>query len=379
MNFLMLMMALIISGGIFAQEITPTVRVQQSMSFADDLDFEKIEKAIDRQLEAYDRMGLNGTIKFGTKTYSRKVLETSLISLKALAQEFKNCLLASERKICQQQFDLAVNEKFAIYRPSPSRKESGYKQLNTTKYTSYYSPDLVGSRVKTERFKHAVYRMPEDPQLANSSRVEIDYKGALQGYELFWVEQSLYDLYLLHVQGGGRIKVINPDGTHEMKYLSYAGKNSLKFQMVYKYLISKGYLKPEEASINNQRKWFEENPDKAMEVWSTCPSYVYFKESDEEPVGLDNIPLTEGRSLAFDSRIYKTTGLINFVKTQKASHVEDGKVVKVPFSRFFIAQDTGGAIRGNARCDLYFGYGPLAELTAYNMNEMGEQYFLVLK
>lgn len=379
MNYLLLMMALIISNGIFAQEITPTARVQQSMSFADDLNFENIETAIDRQLEAYDRMNLTGTIKFGTKNYPKKVLETSLIVLKALAQDFKNCLLASDRKICQQQLDAAINEKFAVYQPVPGKRESGYKQLNTTKYTSYYSPDFTGSRTKTERFKHAIYRMPEDPRLANSSRVQIDYQGALQGYEIFWVEESLYDLYLLHVQGGGRIKVINPDGTQDIKYLSYGGKNTLKFQMVYKYLISKGYMKPEEASINNQRKWFEENPDKAMEVWGTCPSYVYFKESDEEPVGLDNIPLTEGRSLAFDSRIYKTTGLINFVKTVRASHTENGKVVKVPFSRFFLAQDTGGAIRGNARCDLYFGYGPQAELTAYNMNEMGEQYILILK
>jgi membrane-bound lytic murein transglycosylase A len=73
-------------------------------------------------------------------------------------------------------------------------------------------------------------------------------------------------------------------------------------------------------------------------------------------------------------------GLLNFVKAVKASHIdENGRLVKVPFSRFFVAQDTGGAIRGNARCDLYFGYGPQAELTAYNMNDQGEQYFLVKK
>src|SRR5690606_5943475 len=119
---------------------------------------------------------------------------------------------------------------------------------------------------------------------------------------------------------------------------------------------------------------------KEEEVFNVCPSCVYFKESSEEPVGVNNIPLTEGRSVAIDSRIYKTMGLINFVNTVKASHFdENGKLVKVPFSRFFIAQDTGGAIRGNARCDLYFGYGPQAELTAYNMNEMGEQYFLIKK
>src|SRR5690606_6690224 len=163
-------------------------------------------------------------------------------------------------------------------------------------------------------------------------------------------------------------------------YLSYDGKNSRSFQMIYKYMLEKGYLEPGNAGIPGQRKFLEENPDKEEEIFGSCPSYVYFKESKEEPVGLNNIPLTEGRSLAIDSRIYKTMGLINFVRTVKASHTEDnGTVKKVPFSRFFIAQDTGGAIRGNARCDLYFGYGPQAELTAYSMNEKGEQYFLVLK
>jgi membrane-bound lytic murein transglycosylase A len=72
--------------------------------------------------------------------------------------------------------------------------------------------------------------------------------------------------------------------------------------------------------------------------------------------------------------------MINFVRTVRPSHIgASGAVVKVPFSRFFISQDTGGAIRGNARCDLYAGYGHEAELMAYNTNEIGEQYFLIKK
>lgn len=362
-------------------ETTPTRRLHQSVSFSDDLQFENLDLAIDRQIEAYERMNLGGSIKFGTKNYPKTVLKESLLLLKEIAKETRTCLKANPGFLCMNDFNARINESFAIYVPVPAKAEPGYRKKQTTKFTSYYSPDLHGSRVPTERFNKAIYRMPDAPH-DNYTRVDIDYKGILagKGYEIFWVEESFFDLYLLHVQGGGRINIYNPDGTKDIRYLSYDGKNRQSFQMIYKYMIEKGYLTPGNAGIPGQRKFLEENPDKEEEIFRTCPSYVYFKESNEEPVGINNIPLTEGRSLAIDVRIYKTSGLINFVKTKKASHVDSsGQVVKVPFSRFFIAQDTGGAIRGNARCDLYFGYGPLAELTAYNMNEQGEQYFLVKK
>lgn len=378
----MFFLSILFSVHAFGQEITPTTRLNQSVEFSDDMNFANLDLAIERQMQSFDTLGLNGKIKFGTKIYSKSILRDSLNLLKTITGNAKNCMTQSPAATCMAQFNRDINNGFSIYVPAPKSTEPGYKSRNTTKFTSYYSPDMVGSRTRTARFNKAIYRKPPVAAHQNYTRVDIDYHGALEGkgYELFWVENSFYDLYLLHVQGGGRIHLKNADGTEELKYLSYDGKNSRAFKMVYHYMLAKGYLKPGAGSIADQRRFFEENPDKEEEVFATCPSYVYFKESDEEPVGLDNIPLTEGRSLAIDSRIYKTMGLINFVKTVKATKVEeDGTVVKSPFARFFIAQDTGGAIRGNARCDLYAGYGPMSELMAYNMNEMGEQYFLVKK
>lgn len=363
-------------------ESTPTKKFNQSLAFADDLGFDKLDIAIDRQLKSFEVTGLVGTIKFGNKTYPKKALKESLILLKALTIATNRCLKSNPGLMCMNEFNYQLNTKFDIYVPIPGKKESGFRKKSTTKFTSYYSPDLHGSRVPTAKYKRAIYRKPELPADQNYTRVAIDYRGALagKGLEIFYVQESFYDLYLLHVQGGGRINIENPDGTKDVKYLSYDGKNSRSFQMIYHYMMKMGYLSPDNAGIPGQRQFLEQHPEKEEEIFGSCPSYVYFKETAEEPVGLDNIPLTEGRSLAIDSRIYKTMGMINFVKTVKASHLdENGKVVKVPFSRFFISQDTGGAIRGNARCDLYFGYGPLAELTAYNMNEQGEQYFLVKK
>lgn len=375
-------LAALIALPTFAAETTPTARVNQSLSFADDMNFVNLDRAIDRQLKAYERISLVGQIRFGSKFYDKTVLKESLLLLKQLTNKAKDCQAVSTAVACQAEFNLSVNEKFAIYKPVPKKTEAGYLGDKTTKFTSYYSPDVTGSRKKTSRFTRAIYSKPKEAALQNFTRVQIDYKGALEGkgYDIFYVEDSYFDLYLLHVQGGGRINIVNPDGTKEIKYLSYDGKNTRSFKMIYHYLVGQGYLKPENASVPNQRRYMEENPDKEEEVFNSCPSYVYFKESDEEPVGLNNIPLTEGRSLAMDNTIYKTTGLINFVATQKATGTdEDGAIVKKPFSRFFIAQDTGGAIRGNARCDLYSGYGHEAELVAYNMNELGEQYILVKK
>ena len=374
MKLLITLLALY-SGLSLAQEVTPTTRLQQSVTFSDDLQFENLDLAIERQLTSFARIGLKGQIKFGTKVYPKTVLKDSLLILRDLTKKALSCQRTKPATACLDQFNLEMNTKFAIYVPVAKKKRA------QTKFTSYYSPDLHGSRVPTEKYKRAIYRKPDAPH-DNYTRVAIDYHAALagKGYEIFWVEESFYDLYLLHVQGGGRINIFNADGTKEISYLSYDGKNAQPFKMIYHYMNAQGYLKPGDGGIPGQRRFLEEHPEKEEEIFGSCPSYVYFKESKEEPVGLNNIPLTENRSLAIDSRIYKTMGMINFIKTKKASHVdENGKVVKVPFARFFISQDTGGAIRGNARCDLYFGYGPLAELTAYNMDDVGEQYFLIKK
>lgn len=374
MKFLIL---LLVPFFVNAQEITPTERVHQSLAFEDDLDFEHLGKAIERQMENFTRRGLNGTIKFGTKVYPKSVLKDSLLALKVLAAETQTCLAASPKEVCYEEFSLKVNETFAIYRTVPKSTEQGYA-TQKTQFTSYYTPDFRGSRVQTAEYKHPIYSLPTAEIDRKLSRVEIDLdkKLAGKGLEFLWVKETLFDIYFMHIQGGGR--VVLPDGS--TTYLSYTGKNGMKFQFVSQYLINSGLMEREKTNYFTQRAFLEEHPEHQRATYATAPFFVYFKETAEEPHGLDDISLTEGRSLAWDNTIYKSLGVINFIKTVKTTHLdENSKPVKKPFSRFFLAQDTGSAIRGNSRCDLYWGYGEEALFVAGKLMELGEQYLLIKK
>jgi membrane-bound lytic murein transglycosylase A len=302
-----------------------------------------------------------------------------------LVKQTKACLSVQQetlnQQVCLDQFNLKMNESFDFYRPIPGKDEPGFGSKNTTLFTVYFSPDFEGSRVPTQLYKNPIYKMPTQDELKRKSREEIDFKGALanKGLELFWVKESLFELYILHVEGGGRVRVKNEDGTESKVYLSYAGANGQKFQFIKKHMVDQGYLTSATASVDNQRLFIENNPHLAQEIYASNPSYIYFKETLDEPLGVGNIPLTEGRSLAIDTRIYKHVGVINYIRTKKASRDATQQEMMKNFSRFFVSQDTGGAIRGNARCDLYFGFGPEAEFVAHNTKSQGEQYFLIKK
>lgn len=370
MKFLFLAL---LSFSALAQETTPTERVYASMSFEDDLDFEFLPKAIDRQLENYAKRGLKGTIRFGTKVYNKTTLKESLELLKELSLEAVECLKVSERNICEAEFSAAINENFAIYRPLPKEGERGYKEKKSY-FTSYYTPDFRGSYEKTAEYKNPIFALPKNEEDRKLSRVEIDLDRKLDGknLEFMWVKETLFDIYFMHIQGGGR--VVLPDGS--TTYLSYAGKNGQKFEFVSKYLIESGLMERGKTNYFTQRAFLEEHPEHQRATYATAPFFIYFTETNVEPHGLDEISLTEGRSLAWDNTVYKTLGVINFIKTVKTVRNEGSKK---PFGRFFLAQDTGSAIRGNARADLYWGYGEEALFVASKLLEVGEQYFLIKK
>tara|TARA_B100001971_G_C18268046_1_gene596637 strand:- start:75274 stop:76434 length:1161 start_codon:yes stop_codon:yes gene_type:complete len=353
-------------------------RLNVSLNFVDDLDFKNLDLAIERQLRSFQSRDLSKKITLGSDEYTRADMQKSLVFFKALVEKTMECLKTELRDVCYSKFNSVMNQNFIVYKPIPLDWEAGHAD-NKSLFTAYYSPDLHGKYKKDSVYKHAIYAYPKEARLRRLTREEIDFdkKLAGRGYELVYVKESLYDIWLMHVEGGGRVQIEKEDGTIEMRYLSYKASNKQSFNFLYKYMLRAGMLKPGEASVFNQRLYLEQNPDRQREVFASCPSYIFFQFTQDEPLGVNNISLTENRSLATDYRIYKDYGFLNFIQAQKPIRQND-RIVMRDFSRFFLNQDTGGAIKGQARSDLYFGYGEYASMVANSLKVLGDQYFLML-
>jgi membrane-bound lytic murein transglycosylase A len=382
MNFMTLLLALgfpLLAGANLLT--TPTREVWQSLRYEDDMDLNNLELALDRQLESFARAPLTGRIRFGGQVFPRTILKDSAEELRRIVRETRACLVTVvEKQSCWNMFSNVMNARFHVFAPIPGRNEPGYGSAETTLFTAYFSPDLIGSRTQSERFKHPIYALPTEESLRTQTREAIDFDRVLsgKGLELVWVEDSLFDLYILHVEGGGRVHLVHEDGSEEFRYLSYAGANGRRGPFLSRHLVERGYF-PSVPSMREQRRFLEQNPNLHREVYSSYGAYVFFKETDQEPHGVANIPLTEGRSVAVDSTIYSQPGMITFVQADKAVLDDQDQPQMVPFSRIFVSQDTGSAIRGNARCDLYMGFGRQAAHAASSMKTQGKQFFLIKK
>ena len=242
---------------------------------------------------------------------------------------------------------------------------SDRKNKSSGLFTGYYEASLNGSKTKSEKYKFPIYAKPSDlgaePYL---TRAEIE-GGALEnkGLELFYVDDEV-ELFFMHIQGSGRIKL--PSGS--VVRVAFAAKNNLPFSAISNYLLDNKLLKPNEISAQNIKKWLKENPKEAREAMNFNASYIFFKTSaDEFVVGGQGVELTAEHSLAVDSDIIPY-GMPLWLET---------KVGGKDYNKLFIAQDTGSAIKGVVRGDIFFGYGLEAEDKASSMAFSGQYYALL--
>lgn len=363
--------------------VTPTERVDAKNwpSLVDDLAFENMDVAIQRQLQRYAQIGLNGSIRLGPDTYPLQRAKKSLLRFQELVEQYRLCEKSKNRD-CQAGFERQLKLEFVMYRPLLQKGDPRFGEKNPVLFTGYYTPQLRVSLKPTVKFRYPVYKRPGDEKSRALPRREIDFRNGLKNknLELFYTD-DLFDLYLLHVQGGGR--VLYEDAVKASpKYLSYDGANGLAWTFISTYMKKRGMIP--DVSVVAQREYLSRHPEDHEEIYATCPSYVYFKTTNEAPVGSDSVSLTDNRSIATDTAFYKFKGLLAFVTAERP---EDNQALNTPspnvdfkrFSRFYLDQDTGGAIKGRGRVDLYFGEGDYAELAAYNLVKRGDLYFLMLK
>ncbi len=195
--------------------------------------------------------------------------------------------------------------------------------------------------------------------------------GALDGKAaaLAWLSDPVA-LFFLQIQGSGR--VILPDGT--MLRVGYAAQNGQPFVDIGRLLIRRGDLTPRQATMQDVRQWLYEHPDDSRAVMDANPSYVFFRtvtglRPDEGPIGALGLPLSPLRSAAVDPR-FIPLGAPLWIDTRDP-------VAGTKLQRLVLAQDTGGAIRGPARADLFFGWGDEAERRAGGMWGRGAEYILL--
>ncbi len=237
-------------------------------------------------------------------------------------------------------------------------------------FTGYFEPELPGSRERGNDYQHPIYAVPEDlkPGQSYYTRREIDEDQPLagKGLELAWLTDPV-DLFFLQVQGSGRIRL--PDGS--MMRVGYGGKNGRNYSSVGMALVRRGIFEPHQVSAAVIRNWVRQNRAEGRALLWENESYVFFREvsevpADRGPLGAMNRSITQGRTIAVDPE-FVTLGSPVWIEKQGTE----------PMNRLMIAQDTGSAIKGAQRADIFFGTGAEAGLEAGKIRDPGRMIVLL--
>jgi len=237
-------------------------------------------------------------------------------------------------------------------------------------FTGYFEPELDGSRAQTGRFRYPVYRMPPEALRSNPwfTRREILTSGVMagRGLEIAWVDDPV-ELFFLQIQGSGRIRL--PDG--ERIRVGYRGANGHPYRSIGVELVRRGVYDAHQVSAEVIKNWVRRNPVDGQELLLHNPSYVFFREvskvpAERGPLGAMNRSVTTMRSVAVDP---------SYVKLGAPVWIEkDGED---PLRRLMIAQDTGSAIKGAQRADVFFGTGDAAGRAAGKLRDPGRMLVLM--
>lgn len=261
-------------------------------------------------------------------------------------------------------------------------------------FTGYYEAQLHGAWRPGGRYRVPIYTRPRDLITADLGRFRPEWRGqsvdgrvvdgrlvpfqtraeieggalAGRGLELLWVDSPV-DAFFLHIQGSGR--VVMADG--QVVRLAYAGRNGHAYVAIGRDLVARGAIAADALSMQTIRAWLRAHPGEAADLMARNPSYIFFRALDGDgPIGAQGAVLTPGRSLAVDRRFVPLSVPVWLDTTDPLNR-------GAPLRRLVIAQDTGSAVKGPVRGDLFWGYGAAAAARAGRMKERGRYYLLLPK
>ena len=290
-------------------------------------------------------------------------------------QRFRALVTQSESAADLQQ---AVAQEFEFY------QSIGSDKAGTVDFTGYFEPTYKASRTPDETYRYPIYRRPPtldawaEPhptraELEGTDGLQAD-SGELAGLELAWLPDRI-EAFLIQVQGSARLEM--EDGS--TLSVGYAGRTNYPYVSMGRALIDDGIIAAEDLTLPVLLEYFEQNPKALDEYLPKNNRFVFFKETDGAPAtGSLGYPVTAGRSIATDKSVMPP-GAIALINLPLPQRNEAGNLEASSTSRFVLDQDTGGAIKGAGRVDLFVGTGTEAGEIAGLINDTGELYYLLIK
>jgi membrane-bound lytic murein transglycosylase A len=345
---------------------------------ADDLDLSGLRQAAQASLKYFGRTDESGSYTLANDVYTPEQVARSVTHF---------------AKIVDETTPSRLKDRLA-------RECRGYRPNQGAHFTAYYEPVLQASRVPDERFRYPLYRVPDGLTLVRLARfypgdsrrfhgqvrdgellpfltrqqIDGDHMLEKRGLELAWVDDPIA-LFFLHIQGSGRLHL--PDG--QVMRVNYAANNGYSYTSVGRYMLDRNLI--QSGSTSSIRSYLQSNPDTRDQILFQNKRYIFFREvaldSSEGPIGSLGVPLVAGRSIAADSR-YVPPGAVLYIKTQAPVVDTEGKVAGWnSLGRFVFHHDSGAAIKGPGRADIYWGEGDRAGSAAGYMNRRGDMIVLM--
>lgn len=367
-----------------AEELDDSIK-ETAQPWIDDMSRASLKEAIRKQLSTMEHTDLTQRVRIGPRRVTRQHLVDTL-------RAFMDLL---EQDIPNEEFNRRLNKQFEVI-------TAGYHRAGRpVVFTGYYTPIIPARREKTQDFVFPLYQKPEwypETRAASNhrktyrlgpgyhltqvrdrpllTREDIDGGQALsnQQLELAWLRDDL-ERYFLHIQGSGYLAF--PDGT--LQGVQYMGSNNLPYRSVGKQMLQNGVIEPAQGSMQGMKQYFHDHPEDINKYLFRNNRYIFFRMSDNAPRGSGGAELVAGRSIATDKSLYPAGGLA-YITVEKPVLNDELEITgwqKV--SRFVIDQDTGSAIKGPGRVDLYFGIGEPAGAAAGHYKRTGNMSYLLKK